>query len=120
MTETGLIDMENRTAFLHNQRVLPLCHELFSKDAIILDEIHSREVTLCSRQHKKGISLVFQDFPYLVLWSSANRGPFIALEPWIGLSTCSDEGDIFEEKRNIQKAVPGEGKMYSFVIRILG
>ena len=29
--------------------------------------------------------------------------PFIALEPWTGLSTCSDEGDVFEEKRNIQQ-----------------
>lgn len=117
VTETGLIDMENRIAFLHNQRILPLCHELFSKDAIILDEIHSREVTLCSKNHKKGISLVFLDFPYLVLWSSANSGPFIALEPWMGLSTCSDEGDVFEEKRNIQKVAPGESKKYSFVIR---
>lgn len=120
ITETGLIDMENRTAFLHCQRTLPLCHELFSKDAVILDEIRSREVTLQGRKHKKGVSLVFQDFPYLVLWSSANRGLFIALEPWTGLSTCSDESDIFEEKRNIQKAAPGEKKTYSLIIRVLG
>lgn len=120
VTETGLIDMGNRTAFLRSQRVLPLSHELFAKDAIILDEIRSREVTLRGRKHKKGISLAFQDFPYLILWSSANSGPFIALEPWTGLSTCSDEGDIFEEKRNIQKAAPGEEKTYSFAIRVLG
>lgn len=119
VTETGLIDMENRTDFLHGQRILPLSHELFARDAVILDGIRSREVTLCSRSHKKGISLSFQDFPYLILWSSANSGPFIALEPWMGLSTYSDEGDIFEEKRNIQKAAPGEEKKYSFGIRVL-
>lgn len=42
--------------------------------------------------------LEFEQFPYLILWSSTNNGPFIALEPWTGLSTCSDEGDVFEKK----------------------
>jgi len=44
--------------------------------------------------------------------------PFIALEPWTGLSTCSDEGDVFEEKGNIQKAAPGNRRTYSFGITI--
>ena len=30
--------------------------------------------------------------------STAKEADFVALEPWIGLSTCSDEGDKFEEK----------------------
>ena len=70
------------------------------------------------QKHDKGIRLDFQDFPYLILWSSANNGPFIALEPWTGLSTCSDEGDVFEEKGNIQKAAPGNRRTYSFGITI--
>lgn len=119
VTETGLIDMEHRTAFFNNQKILPLSHELFAKDAIILDELHSRKITLCSKKHEKGIRLDFQDFPYLILWSSANNGPFIAIEPWTGLSTCSDEGDIFEEKRNIQKIAPGNKRTYSFRISVL-
>ena len=61
----------------------------------------------------------FADFPYLILWSSANRGPFLALEPWMGLSACSDEGDLFEKKRNIQKAAPGEARWYGFTITVL-
>ena len=54
-----------------------------------------------------------------MLWSTANKGPFIALEPWIGLSTCSDESDRFEEKRNLQMAKPGENKEYQFDICVL-
>lgn len=55
----------------------------------------------------------------MILWSSANRGAFLALEPWMGLSTCSDAGDLFEEKRNIQKAAPGEERRYVFTITVL-
>lgn len=127
VTETGLIDMGRRTKFLTNQKTLKLGHELFAEDAIILDELQSRSVTLCRIKDEgqkrvkssRGICVDFQDFPYLVLWSSANNGPFIAIEPWTGLSTCSDEGDVFEEKRNIQVAAPGEEKRYSFTISIL-
>lgn len=119
VTETGLIDMEHREAFLRNQKILPLSHDLFARDAIILDELRSRSITFRGKKHEKGIRLDFQDFPYLILWSSANGGPFVAIEPWTGLSTCSDEGDVFEEKRNIQKAAPGEKRSYSFGIRVL-
>lgn len=53
VTETGLIDMEHRTPFLKQQKELPLSHELFAKDAVILDELKSRRVTLCSKKMKK-------------------------------------------------------------------
>lgn len=119
VTETGLIDMTHRSPFLEGQKHLQLCHELFEKDAVILDGLKSRSVKLLSRNHGKGVQIDFDGFPYLILWSSANCGPFIALEPWIGLSTCSDEGDVFEEKRNMQFVAYGESREYVFCIRIL-
>ncbi len=42
------------------------------------------------------------------------------MEPWLGLSTCSDEGDVFEEKRNVQIAKSKECREYHFDITILG
>lgn len=102
ITETGLIDAGHRTAFLKAQKKLPLDHDLFAADAVILDEIQSRTVSLKSWNHHRSVTL---DFPYLILWSTANKGSFIALEPWMGLSTCSDESDVFEEKRNVQLSV---------------
>lgn len=119
ISESGLIDMEKRTSFLKKQKVLGLQHSLFEKDMVILDQLKSRKVTLCSERHKKGIRLEFEQFPYLMLWSSQNNGPFVALEPWMGLSTCNDEGDRFEEKRNVQTAGPGEKREYKFQIFIL-
>jgi galactose mutarotase-like enzyme len=118
VTETGLIDMEHRTPYLNQQKELPLTHEMFKEDAVILDQLRSRSVSLKSGNHEKGVTLNFEEFPYLILWSTANDGPFIALEPWIGLSTCSDENDIFEEKRNVQTVAPGEEQAYQFEIVI--
>ena len=53
------------------------------------------------------------------VWSSANDGPFVALEPWSGTSTCSDEDDVFEHKRGVRFLEPGEHETLSFVIEIL-
>ena len=119
VTETGLIDMEHRSGFLEDTDTLPLKHDLFSVDAVILDQLKSRAVTLKSKKHNKGIRLDFEQFPYLILWSTAKEADFVAMEPWIGLSTCSDEGDKFEEKRNIQYVQAGEVKEYEFHINIL-
>lgn len=94
VTETGLIDMTHRTPFLNDSDTIPLDHALFHKDAVILDAIQSRSITLRSKKSGKGVRVDFADFPYLILWASANDGPFAAPEPWTGLSTCDDEDDV--------------------------
>lgn len=119
VTESGLTDMGCRTKFLNRQKELALSHSLFAKDAVILDSLKSRSVTLCSKNHAKGVKIDFHDFPYLILWSSQNGGPFVAIEPWAGLSDCSDEGGCFEEKRNVQTAGPKEKRKYCYTITIL-
>jgi galactose mutarotase-like enzyme len=118
-TETGLIDMENRTSLSWDKWNLNLSHELFRQDAIVFDRIKSRKVTLSHKDKKQGVELSFEDFPYLMLWSTANEGPFVALEPWTGLSTCSDEDDVFEHKRNVTILKPGEEKQLEYKISII-
>ena len=62
----------------------------------------------------------YKDFPYLILWSSANHGNFVAIEPWTGLSTCSDEGDWFEEKKKCTECRSRrEAKEYSYSVSVL-
>jgi galactose mutarotase-like enzyme len=116
--ETGLLDLYDRTDFLKNQQELQLSHELFSKDLITLDQLESRRVSLHSRKHDKGIQLDFQDFPYLVLWSTTNKGPFIALEPWSGLSTSLEESDYLEDKKNVSFVEHGQTSICFFDISI--
>lgn len=117
VTSTGLIDVSRRQEFLKGQNKFRLSHDLFAVDGLICDQLISRRVKYYSEKTGHGAELDFAQFPYLILWSTANRGPFIAMEPWLGLSTCSDEGDVFEDKRNIQTAAPGEAREYTFTIR---
>lgn len=118
VTETGLIDLGRRKNFLKKQKVLNLTNELFDQDAVILDHLHSRRVKLIHKDKTHGIELEFCDFPYLILWSTSG-GAFVAMEPWCGLSTCNDEGELFEDKRNVMLLKPGESRTYRYTITLL-
>ena len=117
--KTGLVDMGHRKEIAFDGTVLPLAHSLFYEDGIIFDKLKSKKVTLCHKKTGHGVELEMGSFSYLVIWSAANDGPFLALEPWTGLSTCSDENDVFEEKRNAAIVKPGEEKRLSYTITIL-
>ena len=119
VTKTGLIDVEHRTKFLDNEKEVKLNHEMFEVDAVIIDDLKSRKLTFSSKKSGKGIAMEFEQFPYLILWSSSNHGEFVAIEPRVGLSTCSDESDVFEEKRNVQFVEGGSSKSYTFTISVL-
>lgn len=115
---TGLIDINNREPLMNGEKILNLRHNLFYKDALIMHNILSRKVSLLSKKTGKGLDFEFPDFPVLQIWSSANDGPFVALEPWMGIATCSDEDDVFEHKRFVQFAEPCESKEYTHIINL--
>lgn len=118
-TETGLVDRLQRMPFLDHSRSLPLRHELFEKDAIILDQLASKSVQLLSKKSGKGLEFSFADFENLVLWSTNNKGPFIALEPWTGLPTSDEEGDFFEDKKGVILLRPREQRTHQYRITLL-
>ena len=51
--------------------------------------------------------------------SKAIKGPFIALEPWSGLSTSLEEGDRLEEKKDVRILKPDQVDHIGFDIEIL-
>lgn len=67
--------------------------------------LESRQVTLSKKGEDKGVRLSFGGFPYLIVWSKP-EGDFVAVEPWGGLSTCSDEDDVLEHKRGCLSPSP--------------
>ena len=117
--ETGMLDLKDRNSWLNNQKEIDLNYDFFSYDAVTLDELESRTVALRSRKHDKGLKLDFKEFPNLIVWSTLNKGPFIALEPWSGLSTSIEEGDRLEDKKNVKILKPGRFEQLSFDIEIL-
>ncbi|WP_442861482.1 aldose 1-epimerase family protein [Caproiciproducens sp. NJN-50] len=117
---TGLVDLSRRRSILKNKSVLRLDHRLFEQDALIFDTLRSREVCLRHPETGCGVRMEFGDFDYFLLWSSANGGPFLALEPWSGLAACSGEGDVFEQKRGVILLPPGQKKSFQYTIELFG
>lgn len=119
LPDSGLADVNERHELFDGTRELALRHDLFHVDAQLCDQLESRRVRLLSHRSAGGLEVSFADFPYLVIWSASNDAPFVALEPWTGLSTCLDEGDVLEEKRNVQRLAPGASRSYEFQVTLL-
>lgn len=117
---TGLVDVSRRTRILDHSKTLRMDHKLFKVDAVIFDQLKSRKAKLYNPQTGCGVQISFADFDNLLVWSSANDGSFVALESWSGLSTCSDESDVFEEKRGVHLLQGKQSKSFSFTISVLG
>jgi galactose mutarotase-like enzyme len=116
---TGLVDVTKRTRMLDDSTTIKMEHNLFKIDALIFDQLKSRKAKLYNPKTSKGVQISFADFSNLLIWSSSNDGPFVALEPWRGLATCNDESDVFEEKRGVRLLPSGKSDSFSFTVKIL-
>lgn len=117
VVETGLIDVDDRSEAPQVGRELQLTHELFAVSETIYDVLQSREVELVSKDGSKGVRVSFPQMPYLIVWSKP-EGDFVALEPWGGLSTCSDEDDTFENKRGCLVAAAGQTVTRGYIVEV--
>ncbi|KRK89815.1 aldose 1-epimerase family protein [Lentilactobacillus sunkii] len=76
---------------------LPLNHDLFNSDAIVLD-LDRKETTvmLANSQNDHGISLTVENAPYVGIWSPyPKQAPFACIEPWWGLAdTVNSDGQL--------------------------
>lgn len=117
--KTGLLDNNRREEALNNTDRLNLFHFLFTKDAMVFDNLKSKSVTLRGKNSGKGVKLDFPDFPNLLLWSSVGNTPFLALEPWTGLATFEDEDDCLEDKRGMTVLDHGQTAAFRYQITLL-
>lgn len=87
MTETCFVSGEEFPYRLEGGRILRLTHKLFDHDAVILKNT-SREVYLKTKRGRRSVSVRFEDFAYLMLWSAPGReAPFLCIEPVSSLSS---------------------------------
>ncbi|MGN0459164.1 MAG: aldose 1-epimerase family protein [Eubacterium sp.] len=117
--ETGLVDITRRYPATNGSDTIKLVHELFEEnDAMIFDDIEAKTATLMGKAGK-GIRIEYQDMNNLLVWSACNKANFVALEPWTGISSCSDEGDIIEKKRDMTILEPNEQASFKFKITMI-
>lgn len=115
--ENGLVDRKNLRLINFDGKSLPLQHELFINDALIFYNSNSKKAKLISNKDKHSVEIYFDDFDNLLVWSTANKGKFIALEPMTGTSTFLDENDIFEDKAQVKFLEVSETLIYNFTLK---
>lgn len=116
LAKEGLWDFGKRMALLDNSDTLHLNHRLFDVDTIVFQNVPQSTVRL-EGPEGHGVQLDFPGFEYLGVWSAANDAPFVAVEPWTGPATATEEDDEFESKRGMAFLEPGQSSEHSFTIR---
>lgn len=116
---TGLVNVDERFDALDNSDTISLRHDLFEEnDAMIFDNVESKCATLIGPKGK-GIKIEYQDMTNLLVWSACNNADFVALEPWTGISNCSDETDEVEKKRGMTILPPNNTASFKFKITMI-
>ena len=117
-TTTGLIDFQTRFSLVEDSDTLELSHRLFDVDTLIFEDVPLRTVSMVGPSGH-GMRVDFDGFDYLGVWSAANDAPFVAIEPWRGTATGTDEDDVFEHKRGMDLLEAGDVAEYAFFMRPL-
>lgn len=87
---------------------LPLRHDLFDRDAIVLRDM-ARAVTLETPGGALSVTVSYPDMPYLGVWHMPRTdAPYVCIEPWLSLPARRGESTVFEEKDDLVRLAPGE------------
>jgi len=114
--EDGTI-LDQTAPVFNDTNILPISHELFSKDALVFKDLKSRKVTLKSKKSKEALSVTYRDFPYLGIWAKTN-GDFVCIEPWLGVADKSDTDHKLENKEGILQLAAGALFEAEYVVEI--
>jgi len=117
--KTGLVDVNKEYVIMNGKSELKMRHDLFEeKDAIIFENCPAKAATLIGK-NGKGIKIEYQDMNNLLIWSAVGKAPFVALEPWTGISSCSDEDGTLEGKRGMTVLEPDEEASFKFKMTMI-
>lgn len=93
----------------------------FANDALMLDDLPVRRITLASKKSAQRVVLDFFDFPYIGIWSKYipdHDTPFICLEPWSSLPDGSYLGKELEQKIGVRRIEPGQSESLSYSVSV--
>ncbi len=117
LSDEGLLN-GTATSLMEATNMLPLSHNLFEKDAIVLKDVISEKVTLGSRTNPLKIEIAFKGFPFLGIWSKPGPAPFVCIEPWCGVASRVGESGLLQEKEGIQQLGPKQSFERTFFITV--
>ena len=107
-TEACFLSGMNESFPLKEDRYLPLSHQMFDNDAIVLQNM-ADELTLKSDKGKRWVKVSYPNLPYLGLWHMPKtEAPYICIEPWTSLPSRQDIIEEFRYKYDLIRLDAGE------------
>ncbi|SEK99301.1 aldose 1-epimerase family protein [Parapedobacter koreensis] len=105
--EGNLVSAHTETIALDEHRRLPLRHDLFYADALVLKTLRSKTIILGNTINDRGITFHHEGFSYFGIWA-AKDADFVCLEPWCGIADHVGHRQQLEEKEGIQRLEAGD------------
>ena len=104
---TCFLNGEDQPYPLQEGRRIPLHHDMFDDDAIVLTGT-SGCVVLRSENGSRGVRVRFPQMPYIGFWHAVKKpAPYVCIEPW---SSLPSRQDVVEELSEQPGLVHLEGK----------
>lgn len=81
-------------------KVLPLKHELFYDDALVIKALNSNKISLQNKVNSHGLHFTYEGFPYFGIWAAKDAN-FVCLEPWCGIADSVNHSGQLSDKEGI-------------------
>lgn len=108
---SGLIDENNRDNIFMN--CTNLKKDSFKKRDTFVFKGQNEKLDLFTGFDSIKITYEF-DSPYFAIWSNANKGEYVCIEPWWGISNYIDESSNLENRKSINKLKENEETSFSY------
>ena len=103
---------------LEDGRRIPLRHELFDGDAIILHGM-PRAVSIKSDLSAHSVRVSFPDMPFVGFWHAVKTdAPYVCIEPWVSLPSHSAYMEDIEQQEHIIHLAPGKSYVNTVTVEI--
>ena len=117
LSDQALVQPPHTPYALEDGRRIPLRHDLFDHDAVILKDM-DRTVTIKTEGDSRAVTVEFPQMAYVGFWHmSGTQAPYLCIEPWSALPGRQDVMEKFEEKEDLVH-LPG-GQVYENHWRIV-
>lgn len=82
---------------------------VFALDALILQDLPERRLTLASDKNDRRVTVRFDDYPYVGIWSRPKDfdTDYVCIEPWSALPDAAYLGTELSEKLGVRTLAPG-------------
>lgn len=114
---TGLLK-RGKTHFGKGIKTIDLEKSLFNNDALIFQNLNSEYVSLKSRKSNKEVRFHINEFPFLGIWTTLGKSPFICIEPWVGHADFENFHGEFMEKEDNIILKPNETRTHAYTIEL--